>query len=101
MFQTNELVRVKDRKNIKSNDYCSFVPLMNKYCGEIFRITTIGYNDRWGFRFYKLENCWNERFIFLDEWLEPAETVEVDDFPETITSINITDEELDAMFKTT
>lgn len=101
MFQTNELVRVKNLNKIKDTQYCVFVPPMNKYCGEIFRIKTIRYNDRGRFRFYMLENDWNERFIFLDNWLEPAEAVEVDDFPETITSINITDEELDAMFKTT
>lgn len=100
MFQTNELVRVKNINEIKDAQYCYFVPPMNKYCGEIFRITSIGYNDRYRFRFYMLENNWDERFMFLDDWLEPAEDVEVDDYSETITSINITDEELDAMFKT-
>lgn len=100
MFQTNELVRVKNINEIKDAQYCAFVPPMNKYCGEIFRITYIGYNDRYRFRFYMLENNWDERFMFLDDWLEPAEDVEVDDYSETITSINITDEELDAMFKT-
>lgn len=99
MFQITELVRVKDRKNIKHNDYCHFVPLMKKYCGEIFRITFGAYNNRGRYWFYMLENDWNERFIFLDEWLEPAEAVEMDEFSKTITAINITDEELDAMFQ--
>lgn len=100
MFRTNDLVRVKNLNEIKDTQYCGFAYQMNKYYGEIFKVIFGVYNDRSRHWFYMLENEWNEGFAFLDDWLEPAEAVEVDDFPETITSINITDEELDAMFKT-